>query len=292
MLYRSIVISLTVLAGLVAADGLELPESIVQDPESGTLYCSNIGGNQATLEAVVAKDGNGFISKLKPDGSVETLKFIPVAGDPPLNGPKGLAIIGSILWVADIDRVVAYDLENGKQVSEFSLVEQNVTFANDLCEIDGNLLLSDTAGDQVLELKGADRGKITSAEIIDKGIFGGANGIATNGKGTIYLATYPVGNMPKEGGMVRSFTYGESLDKRRKLGFPIGQWDGVAVAADGTVYASDWNSKGVWKMAPDGKVTQIAKDLEGPADICLLKDESAILVPELAASKITVVKLK
>jgi DNA-binding beta-propeller fold protein YncE len=292
MLQRLIALSLAGAAGLAAADGLELPESIVQDADTGTLYCSNVGGAQATLEAVVAKDGNGFISRLKPDGTVDTLKFIPQAGDPALNGPKGLCIIGTLLWVADIDRVVAYDLENGKQVSEFSLADKNVTFANDLVEVDGDLLLTDTAGDQVLQLKGADRGTITAAEVIEKGVFGGANGIATDGKGAIYLATYPVGTMPKAGGMVRAFKFGESLDNRSKLGFAVGQWDGVAVAPDGTVYASDWTSGGLWKLAPGGKPEQIAKDLQGPADFCLLKDGSAILVPEMGASKITTVKLK
>lgn len=292
MLNHTLALALATISGLAAADGLELPESVVQDLDTGALYCSNVGGSQPTLEAVVAKDGNGFISKLKADGSVETLKFLPQAGDPPLNGPKGLCIIGTVLWVADIDRVVAYNLEGGKQLSEYPLTEKNVTFANDLVEVDGDLLLSDTAGDQVLQLKGADRGTITGAEVIDKGIFGGANGIATDGKGTIFLASYPVGTMPKEGGMVRAFKFGENMDKRSKLGFPVGLWDGVAVATDGTVYASDWTSAGVWKLTPGGKPEQIAKDMQGPADFCLLKDGSALLVPEMGASKITVVKLK
>ena len=275
-----------------AADGLQLPESVVQDHETGIIYCSNVGGTQATLEAVVQKDGNGFISKLKPDGSVEVLKYLPQEGEPALNGPKGMAIIGTVLWVTDIDRVVAYDLDTGKQMSSFDLTDKNVTFANDLVEIDGSLLLTDTAGDQVLQLAGADRGTITGAEVIDKGIFGGANGIAVDGKGTIYLATYPVGTMLKEGGMVRKFTFGESLDKRSKLPFAVGTWDGIAVAPDGTVYATDWTSAGVWKLAVGGQPEQIAKDLKGPADLCLLKDGSALLVPQMGGNVVTAVALK
>lgn len=292
MTYRALALSCTLIAGLAAADGLELPESIVQDPDTGTLYCSNVGGSEATLDAVAAKDGNGFISRLNADGSVETLKLIPQAGDPPLNGPKGLCIIGTLLWVADIDRVVAYDLETGKQFSEYSLAEKKVIFANDLSEIEGKLLVTDTAGDQILQLKGADRGTITGAEVIEKGVFGGANGITTDGQGTIYLATFPIGEMLKAGGLVRAFTFGESLDKRSKLGFAVGQWDGVAVGADGTIYASDWSTSGIWKLAPGGQPEQIAKDLQGPADFCLLKDGSALLVPEMGASKITVVPLQ
>jgi len=294
---QSATVLATVLAAALAstayaADGLQLPESVVQDHDTGIIYCSNVGGTQATLEAVVEKDGNGFISKLKPDGSVEVLKFLPQEGDPALNGPKGMAIIGTILWVTDIDRVVAYDLDSGKQISSFDLADKNVTFANDVVEIDGSLLLTDTAGDQVLQLSGADRGTITGAEVIDKGIFGGANGIAVDGKGTIYLATYPVGTMPKEGGMVRKFTFGESLDKRSKMPFAVGAWDGVAVGPDGTIYATDWTSAGVWKLTQGGKPEQIAKDMKGPADLCLLKDGSALLVPQMGGNVVTAVPLK
>lgn len=290
---RSIALACLSIASVVAAEGgLELPESVVEDHETGAIYCSNIGGSQAPSgEVVLAKDGNGFISKLNADGTVAELRWLPQAGDPALNGPKGLCIMGTVLWVADIDRVVAYDLETGKQASEFSLIDKNVTFANDLVEVDGDLLLTDSLGDQVVQLTGADRGAIKDAEVVEKGVFGGVNGITTDGKGSVYLATFPMGTMPKEGGMVRSFRFGESMDNRSKLGFAVGLWDGVAVAGDGTVYASDWGTSGVWKQAPAGKPEQIAKDLNGPADFCLLKDGSALLVPEMAANRVTVVKL-
>jgi sugar lactone lactonase YvrE len=275
-----------------AAEGFELPESVVQDQETGAIYCSNVGGTEATLDAVVKKDGNGFISRISATGAIEVRKWLPHAEDPALDGPKGMAIVGTILWVADIDRVVGYDLDSGRQLSSFDLTDKNVTFANDLVEIDGTLLLTDTAGDQVLQLAGADRGTITGVEIIEKGIFGGANGIAVDGKGMLYLATYPVGTMPAAGGMVRRFTYGGSMDQRSRLPFAVGAWDGVAVAGDGTVYASDWTSAGVWKLAPGGEPEQIAKDMKGPADLCLLRDGSALLVPQMGGGTVTLVPLK
>ena len=44
--------------------GLEQPESVVQDPATGAIYVSNIVG------AIMQKDGNGYIAKLKPDGTI------------------------------------------------------------------------------------------------------------------------------------------------------------------------------------------------------------------------------
>ena len=51
---------------LFEVKGLEQPESVVQDPATGAIYVSNIVG------AVMQKDGNGYIAKLKPDGTIIT----------------------------------------------------------------------------------------------------------------------------------------------------------------------------------------------------------------------------
>ena len=63
--------------------GLEAPESALYDKASATIYVSNVAGNAPD------KDGNGFISKVAPDGKVTTLKW--ATG---LDAPKGLAIVG------------------------------------------------------------------------------------------------------------------------------------------------------------------------------------------------------
>src|SRR2546422_7709536 len=50
----------------------------------------------------------------RPDGAVENLKFIEGGhSGVTLNAPKGLAIRGDTLWVADIDVVRAFDARTG-----------------------------------------------------------------------------------------------------------------------------------------------------------------------------------
>ena len=44
--------------------GLAQPESVVQDPATGSIYVTNIAG------AIMQKDGNGFIARLRPDGTI------------------------------------------------------------------------------------------------------------------------------------------------------------------------------------------------------------------------------
>ena len=47
-----------------SAEGFKAPESALLDEARGVLYVSNWNGNPAD------KDGNGYISKLSPDGTV------------------------------------------------------------------------------------------------------------------------------------------------------------------------------------------------------------------------------
>ena len=66
---------------LFEVKGLEQPESVVQDPATGAIYVSNIVG------AIMQKDGNGYIAKLKPDGTISTKSWVKG-----LNAPTGMAL--------------------------------------------------------------------------------------------------------------------------------------------------------------------------------------------------------
>ena len=89
-----------------SAEGLKAPESALLDEARGVLYVSNVNGNPTD------KDGNGYISKLSPDGTVTQAEW--VTG---LDAPKGLALHDSTLYVSDIDKLVAIDVGSGKIVN-------------------------------------------------------------------------------------------------------------------------------------------------------------------------------
>src|SRR5690348_13973021 len=104
---------------------LQAPESIVYDSELDLYFISNINGEGT------AKDNNGFISRVHPDGKVESLKFIAGGVDGvTLNGPKGLAINGNTLWVADIDAVRAFDKRTGKLLQSADFAALGAIFLN------------------------------------------------------------------------------------------------------------------------------------------------------------------
>ena len=82
------------------------PESVIYDKKNNVIYAANMN-----LEPR-KKDGNGFISKISTDGKILDLHWADG-----LSSPKGLAIVGDILYAADVDEVVAIDLKEGKIIS-------------------------------------------------------------------------------------------------------------------------------------------------------------------------------
>ena len=52
------------------ASGFKNPESAVFDRAAGAVYVSNVNGDP------MKKDGNGFVSKLGPDGKVVTIEWV------------------------------------------------------------------------------------------------------------------------------------------------------------------------------------------------------------------------
>src|SRR3990172_12561174 len=67
--------------------GFETPESVKYDPDLDVWYVANINGSP------VDRDGNGYLSRLPRDGSVDALKWIAGgANGVTLDAPKGMAL--------------------------------------------------------------------------------------------------------------------------------------------------------------------------------------------------------
>jgi sugar lactone lactonase YvrE len=81
---------------------LKIPESVLYDAGRKVLYVSNIDGEPW------ANDGKGSIGKVGLDGRIIAVEW--VTG---LSAPKGLAMRGSRLYVADLTNLVVIDIEKG-----------------------------------------------------------------------------------------------------------------------------------------------------------------------------------
>ena len=111
--------------------GFDSPVSVTQF--GGYYYLSNSGENFGTD----IKDGDGYISRVRSDGSQENVTMKYITG---LNNPRGIYAIQGTLYVCDIDRLVGIDLRTRNVVFELSFANENVKQLTSIASADDRIL--------------------------------------------------------------------------------------------------------------------------------------------------------
>jgi hypothetical protein len=111
---------------------LKVPESVFFDNLNSVIYVSNVTG------APGEKDNSGFISKISPEGKLIAANWITG-----LHAPKGIGVVGNLLYVSDIDRVAEIDIKEGKIIRMIEIPGSK--FLNDIAtDAQGNVYVSDS----------------------------------------------------------------------------------------------------------------------------------------------------
>src|SRR5688572_28885431 len=119
--------------------GFNVPESVRYDAELDVYYVANINGNPSQ------KDNNGYIARVRADSTgVMTVLVEGGKGGARLNAPKGMALRGDTLYVADIDMLRMFNRRTGEVLEAVSLRENNATFLNDVAIGPDGVYISDT----------------------------------------------------------------------------------------------------------------------------------------------------
>src|SRR5262245_26300787 len=251
---------------------LQNPESARWDPDLSLWFVSNVNGDPST------KDNNGFISRIKADGSVDSLKFVAGGrGKVTLNAPKGMAIVGDTLWVADIDAVRGFNRKTGAPVA--SMPVRGAKFLNDVTAGPDGIYVTDTgvrfgAGgamthpgpDAIVKIAGR---KVTTALKFHDKI--GPNGIPWDSSAS------PLVVAPLTDTTIVSWAAGDSAPQR--VAATPGAMDGIEALGGGRYLFTSWADSSLHLLA-DGKVTRIASDLPGPADIGFDRADGRVAVPQ------------
>jgi len=254
---------------LSLTDGFQTPESVLYDPDADTYYVSNING-----EALGADD-NGYISKVSPEGKVTEQKWIDGAKDNiTLNAPKGLAIAGGILYVADIDTVRKFDVKTGEPKGEIKIA--GATFLNDVAPApEGGVYVTDSGLDAKFGPTGTDAiwqiGKDDKAKALikDKKL-SGPNGIVAGDKGEVWVVTFGSGE-------IYSVDAKGKQQKGQKL--PKGQCDGIVDLALGDFLVSSWEGQAIYRGRLGGEWKAVVENVKSPADIGYDTKRHRILIP-------------
>lgn len=265
----------------VASDSLTItgvgfagPESVIHDSAADVYLVSNINGNSMEV------DGNGFISRMSPEGDVLDLKWIDgEAEGVTLNAPKGMAIDGGMLYVTDIDCIRKFDLETG--AVEGAVCVEGAAFLNDLAaHPEGGVIFTDmgrnasfepTGTDAVYHLTGESYEQIVADENMN-----GPNGLTVR-DGEIIVVSYFGGEI---------FRAGEGAAEPMFPASEGAQLDGVEALADGRLLVSDWGSNCVLVVNTDGDTTCVVENVESPADIGIDRNRNRVLIPLLTTNEV------
>jgi outer membrane protein assembly factor BamB len=261
--------------------GLATPESVLHDPVADVYLVSNINGNPT------ADDNNGFISRIAPDGSVQMLKWIEGSTEGvTLNAPKGSAIVGDVLYVADIDVVRKFDCKTGTVLGEVRI--PRATFLNDVAAgPDGTVFVTDSG--MALGPTGAtdtgtasvwriDRDDAVTALATGPSLMRPNGVLVTPDRGLVFV--------PFAGSTVMTIAKDGMVKKIAAL--PGGSLDGVVRVNDGRLLVSSWDASAVFAVDSKGKVTTVFPDLPAPADIGYDAKRNRLLVPLFNDNKVVV----
>lgn len=246
--------------------GFATPESVLVVAGQDYYLVANINGGP--LDA----DDNGFISKVGVDGTMLELKWIDGGSDKvTLSAPKGMAIFGGKLYVADITAVRVFDAATGAPAGDLAI--EGASFLNDVAAGDDGVYVSDTGVDGTFKGNGKHAvykldaaGKVTKFVAGDG--FEAPNGVLVN-DGQVWVASFGSKDFYRVDG-------GKKVDVQT---MPTGGLDGLDHLGDGRLVVSSWEGKAVYVGTPGALFTALISDVESPADIAVDRQRKRILVP-------------
>jgi sugar lactone lactonase YvrE len=263
--------------------GLSAPESVIHDTGQDVFFITNINGNPG------ATDGNGFISRMKPDGTIDSLHFVMGGrGGATLNAPKGTAITGDTLWVADLDAVRGFSRLTGAPLATIEFGPR-ARFLNDLAVgPDGKLYVSE------MGVATNDAGQMSPTGLDN--VFRIGDGHRIESIMTRSKVPMPNGITPHGGGLlIGSYSepdvreWREDADSVVTVGRASGTVDGIGVLDDGRIVASSWDDSTVAVVgtSPTPLITGVA----APADFGLDRKRHRMLIPQLTENQLVIWQL-
>lgn len=260
--------------------GFATPESVYHDTVADVYLVSNINGSP------LEEDGNGFISRLSPDGEVIELNWIDGAAERvTLNAPKGMTISGDTLFVADLTVVRLFNRETGEPIGEISV--EGSSFLNDLATgPDGAVYLTDSGlqgGEQGFVPSGTDavyRIENGQAVAIAEGdALGRPNGVLVSGE-AVWVVTFGSGALYEIVDMAPA----------SEMTLPQGGLDGI-VMADGDFLISSWDAQAVYRGPAGGPFEVVVSNVPTPADIGYDAQRGRVLIPLFEGNAVRIVPL-
>ncbi len=277
--------------------GLDAPQSILYDSLGDAYLVSNSPG------ADEDREGRGFISRLTPKGKVETLRWIGGGSSGTrLNAPKGMALRGDTLYVADLECVRLLHRVTGRSSGSICLSGNAVL--NDVT-VDADGVLYATGAGSVVADPGAVSPPPANRAPPDPAAMGPAiyrielggrvevalqgeelgipNGIAASPRGIFFssLKTGTIAQLTPSG-------------PRRVLRGSDWSLQGIVFLPDGSFAFSNRSDSTVLYVRAKyggsrGEVFTLVREVSGPGDLGYDSRRGKILIPQPGANRVYII---
>ncbi len=253
-------------------EGLDVPESMLVDPDDGTVYITNM---EDTEGEYWSSDGNAFISLLTPEGAIDNYRWID-SSDAPFHSPKGMCILDGYLYFADVEYLKRVSLTGAEPVQ----IVPGITFeqANDVATDGTCVWVSDMGQGRVFCV---DPGSGTWRDVPAPD---GVNGIALH-EGRLYAVSWDLHDV------YELDPEGQALPKAYGLAEHFTNLDGLIVLEDGSLIVSDFYGDKVSWVSADGKTVRTLAEIGTPADMGFDRRRRLLYVPQFKHARATVFRL-
>ena len=256
--------------------GFREPESVRYDPDQDLYFVSNMFGLGS------AKDGNGFISRVNAATLTDSTVLVKSGQNGAvLDAPKGMAIQGDTLWVADIDKLRGFDRHTGVPVGNIDFAPQHAVLLNDVAVGgDGTIWVTDTGiimNEAGAPHTGPDRiFAVGPGHVITVAAQGPQlhwpNGVTWDAAQHRWLVV----SFDPFAGEIASYRAGDST--RTVLRNGKGQLDGIEVLPSGAIMFSSWADSSI-HVLQGGQERQIIREVPVPADIGYDTKRNRVAIP-------------
>ena len=256
--------------------GFQGPESVRYDAEQDVFYVSNMTGYGSV------EDGNGYISRVSAADPHAATVFVQGGKDGAvLHAPKGMAIHGDTLWVADIHALRGFHRRTGAPLATVDFAPHGAVLLNDVAVgPDGSVRVTDTG--ILMSPKGVIHtgpGRIYAlgpghaVTVVAEGpALHRPNGITWDGRAKRWVV---VAFDPFDG-QVAAMAPGDSA--RDVLRHGSGKLDGVEVLASGALLFSSWADSSI-HLLDGGRDRQLIREVPEAADIGVDTRRNRVAVP-------------
>jgi DNA-binding beta-propeller fold protein YncE len=252
--------------------GFQSPYGVVVDSKTNFIYVSNVNG------PLSGRDDNGFVSRLKGDGTVDQLRFIDGASkDTELHAPTGMAIVGTTLYVADIDRLRAFDITTGRFLFDVNFGDLPVQHFFDISPgPDDALYVTDGPANVVWRVDVPRLHEVTA--FVSGDVLGQPHGICWSPAKQVFAVA------GWNSGQVIAF---DRSGKRQALpSIFLRALEGMTADDSGNLYVASTALAGVYRIAANFTLFSFGMGLPSPSGVAYQRSGNAVIIASFDAGTV------